>query len=69
MRRFEKNIELDARMVIASMQGGIDGLMNFAFLNRSHFPTTKDATDRAEWLKRQDDEYIKLVSEKAAELE
>ena len=30
---FEKNIELDARMVLASMKGGVDGLMSFAFNN------------------------------------
>jgi hypothetical protein len=68
-KNFKQNIELDARLVLAGMKGGIDAIMNTAFLMRDQLPTTKDATDRCEWLKRQPEEYINKVCDRVAELE
>jgi hypothetical protein len=66
---FEKNVELDARLVLAAMGDGINGVINFAFRNRHHFPTPNDATDRCDWLKKQSHKYIAEVSERAAAIE
>lgn len=66
---FKENIELDARMVFAAMRGGIDGVMSWALMHRDIFTTTRTVTDRCDWLKRQSEEYITKVSERAAELE
>lgn len=65
----EKNIELDAQMVLASMKGGIDGLMQLGFRLKHIFTTTNMVTDRAAWLKEQSPKYIKQVSDRAAEIE
>lgn len=66
---FQQDIELDAALVLASMRGGIDGYMNACFLRRDVFPDTDTAMARAEWLKRQNEEYLISVSKKAAQLE
>jgi hypothetical protein len=66
---FEKNIELDARMVLSAMKSGMDGIMNFAFRNRDIFDTPDKAVQRAYWLKEQDEDYIIQVSDRTAELE
>lgn len=69
MRTFEKNIELDAQMVLAGMKYGMEGVMQLGFRLKDIFTTTKMVTDRAKWLKQQDKEYIKQVSNRAAKLE
>lgn len=65
----EQDIYLDAQMVLSCMRKGIDGLLEFAFARRHLFPTPDHAMARAEWLKKQDSDYIQKVSERAAELE
>jgi hypothetical protein len=64
-----ENVELDARIVLACMRGGMDGLVNWAFMNRNIFKTPNDAIERANWLKTQPADYINSVSKRAAELE
>lgn len=64
-----ENVELDARIVLAGMKGGMMGIMDFGFQNRSIFPTTEMLTDRCYWLKEQSEEYINKVSKRAAQLE
>ncbi len=66
---FKEDIELDARLVLEGMKGGIDAIMNYGLRRRDIFTTTKMVTDRCEWLKKQSEEYITKVSNKAAELE
>lgn len=66
---FKQDVELDAKIVLAGMKGGMDGIMSWGLLNRHIFETTQMLTDRCEWLKKQDTQYITKVSEKATELE
>lgn len=66
---FAENVELDAQLVLAGMMGGMDGIMNFGYIYREIFITTNTVVDRCEWLKKQSDEYITKVSQRAAELE
>ena len=66
---FKENIELDARMVLAAMGGGMQGVMSWALMHRDIFITTRMVMDRCDWLKKQSEGYITKVSEKAAELE
>lgn len=67
--RFDKNVELDARMVLAAMKGGIDGYMNAAFLRTNNFSNTNAAMERAKWLKKQNPKYLKEVTNRVIELE
>lgn len=69
MKKFKKNIELDTRMVLAGIKGGIDGVMQFGLINRHEFKTTKDVIDRTDWLKKQSDDYINQIVNKISELE
>ena len=69
MKRFKKNLSLDAQMVFTAAHHGMSGLIQFGYMNRHIFNTTDDVTDRAEWLKKQDDAYLKEVSDKVVELE
>jgi hypothetical protein len=69
MKKFKQNIELDARLVLAGMRGGMDGIMQVAFTMIDIFPTTEIVTDRCIWLKRQSDKYIKNVCKRVVELE
>lgn len=65
----ESEIEIDAKIVLCAMRGGMDAVMNWGFRNTHLFPTTKELTDRVWGLKKQPEMYITAVSEKAAELE
>ena len=65
---FIENVELDARLVLASMKGGMDAIINYAFACKS-FSTPNDAVKRCIWLKKQKPLYLKAVSDKVVELE
>lgn len=69
MNDLKENIELDARLVLAGMIAGMEGVMIFASTKTHIFKTTEAVTERCEWLKKQREEYIVKVSERAAELE
>lgn len=66
---FQQNVELDARLVLASMGEGIDGVLKFAYRNRDIFTRPDDAVHRCLWLKTQPEQYICEVSDKVVELE
>jgi hypothetical protein len=65
----ESEIEVDAKIVLCAMRGGMAAIMEWGFRNRHIFPTTKKLTDRVFALKKQPEIYIQAVSEKAADLE
>jgi hypothetical protein len=67
--KFERNADLDARMILASMRGGHESFMSYAFARRDVFAKPGDAVARADWLKRQPQSYIKEVCDLAAKLE
>ena len=60
---FERNVELDAVMVRASMLG------LFELFAIQYFETASEAWARAEWLKKQPEEYIMQVSDLVEEQE
>lgn len=64
-----EEIEIDAKIVLCAMRGGMDAIMEWGFRNKDLFKTTKDLTDRVNSLKSHTPMYIQAVSEKAAELE
>lgn len=66
---FEQNIDLDAVLVKAAMTGGIHAYMNACFLRRDVFPDTNTAMARAEWFKKQPEEYLAQVTAKIIEIE
>ena len=66
---FTKNVELDASMVVAAMNDGVDGIVNYAFSRRDVFNSPDEAIKRCEWLKKQSKEYIVKVSEVADQLQ
>ena len=68
-RTHTPDVELDARLVLASMRGGIDRFLATAMARRDIFDGPDAALDRAAWLKRQSKAYIKKVSDRAAEIE
>lgn len=68
-KQYEKNVELDAQMVQTAMYGGIDAIVALAFKLRHIFSSPDDALHRAEWLKKQNEEYIRQVSDRVVELE
>lgn len=63
------NIEMDAKMVLAGMKEGMDGIINWGFAHRSTFTTTGMVTDRCKWLKKQSENYIKKVCDRVVQLE
>lgn len=67
MSKFTQNVELDAMCVLGAMRGGMHGMFEQAM--RFGIESPDKALERAEWLKKQSPEYIKQVSDKAAELE
>ena len=67
--KFNENIELDAYGVLASMKGGINGYMQYAFQRKQYFTTTKKAMDRAKWLKKQPKSYLDKVTKRIIEIE
>lgn len=69
MSKFKKDVTLDARMVLAGMRGGPDGILAFAMSNRAIFTTPDLAFERCDWLKSQSDKYISQVAEITAEME
>lgn len=64
-----EEIEVDAKIVLCAMRGGMEAIMNWGFRHRDLFPDTKQLTDRVFALKKQPPMYIQAVSERAAELE
>lgn len=64
-----EEIEVDAKIVLCAMRGGIDAVMEWGLRNRDLFPTTKKLMDRVNGLKKHPEMYIQSVSERAAELE
>lgn len=62
---YEQNVELDARCVIAAMQGGVTAMLAVAL--RSGCPSPAEAMGRAEWLKTQPQDYIDMVCAKVDE--
>lgn len=64
-----EEIEVDAKIVLCAMRGGMDAIMEWGFRNKHLFPTTSKLTERVFGLKKQPDLYIQAVSEKTAELE
>lgn len=66
--KFKENVELDAKMVFMGMRSGIDAVMGFGMAHKDEFPTPDHVMARGAWLKKQSEEYIKKVSEKASEL-
>ena len=68
-RKFERDAELDARMVLAGIRGGKNGFMAYAFARRAVFAKPDDAMARADWFKRQSQAYIREVCDLAAKLE
>ena len=62
-------IEVDAKIVLVAMRGGMDAIMEWGCRNTDIFPTTDLLTKRVFSLKKQPEMYIQAVSEKAAELE
>lgn len=69
MNNFTKDVDLDAAIVVAAMNDGVDGVMNYAFSRRDVFNSTDEAIKRCEWLKEQSKEYIVKVSEVAYQLQ
>jgi len=69
VNKFEENIHLDAELVLAGINGGIEGIMNYAFARQDIFPDTDTVMARCKWLKKQSKEYISSVSLRVAELE
>ena len=65
--RYEQDVELDARLVVAAMRGGMIGFMGEAL--RLGMPDTATATGRGDWLKRQPKAYVKAVTDRAVEIE
>lgn len=63
MIRFKKDIELDAKMVLAGMRG------QFVPCAISLGMTASQAFDRAEWLKKQSRQYIHAVTLQVKKLE
>ena len=61
--RNKQDVEFDANMVLASMCGMI---FQFAYTKGM---TTKDVDNRANWLRKQPEEYINKVSVRVIELE
>jgi hypothetical protein len=61
--KYNKNIELDAKMVHAASIGLFDC---FAYQS---FKTPDEAYGRAMWLKKQSESYIKEVSDRVVEIE
>ena len=66
---FTKDVDLDAAMVVAAMNDGVDGVVNYAFSRRDVFNSPDEAIKRCEWLKEQSKEYIVKVSEVADQLQ
>lgn len=68
--KFTEDVELDARMVLAAMRGGFDGLMLWAMRNhRDQFSGPDDVVRRAEWTKAQPASYMDRVVARVVELE
>ena len=61
---YKKDLELDARLVHAAMRG-----LFARFVVGMGTMTTSEAFGRAEWLKRQSDAYVQLVTDRVIELE
>ncbi len=67
--KFERDLKLDANMVLAGMQGGKEGFMAYAFARRDVFANPGEAIARAEWFKRQPESYVKEVCDRAVQIE
>lgn len=63
---YQENVELDARLVSAAMQGGVTAMLAVAL--RSGCPNPDDAMKRAEWLKTQPKNYLDRVCKKVDEI-
>lgn len=67
MRRFRHNVELDAALVLAGLQGGFEKVM---FTGMALGFTSPDhVIARADWLKRQSEAYVDEVARRVVELE
>lgn len=63
MTTFKKNVKLDAKLVHASMHGlFVPCAIQLGF-------TAQEASGRAEWLKRQDEEYVTKVANEVVIME
>jgi hypothetical protein len=65
----KEEIEVDAKLVLCGMRGGMSAIMEWGLRNTSLFPTTDKLTKRVFALKKQPDMYIQAVSERVDELE
>lgn len=63
---YQQNVELDARCVMAAMQGGVSAMLAVAL--RSGCPSPDDAIGRADWLKSQPQDYIDMVCKRVDEI-
>lgn len=63
-----EEMEVDAKLVVLAMRGGMDTIMNWGLRNTDLFHTTQQLTDRVFSLKKMPKEYISAVSEMASEL-
>lgn len=63
---YQQNIELDARCVIAAMQGGVMAMLAVAL--RNECPSPEEAVGRVEWLKKQSQDYVMMVCSKVDEM-
>lgn len=63
MKRYRKNVKLDAQMVDAAMKGMFVPFCIAAGMNAN------DAFARAEWLKNQNEAYIKQVADAVLEMQ
>jgi len=68
-KEYTPDVQLDALMVLAGMDGGPHGIFGFAFQMRHIFSGPDDALARADWLRRQPKEYLDLVSARAVEID
>ncbi len=66
---FEQDVDRDARLVLAGLQGGFQAVCAVAMMN----PLFSDGPDavlaHADWLKKQDPSYVTSVAVRASQIE
>lgn len=61
----DRDVQIDATLVMAGMTSGLDGVLAAGL--RLGFATPDDVLERTEWLKEQPDAYVFRVAELAGE--
>ena len=68
-KTFEQDVDRDARLVLAGLQGGFHAVCAVAMMNPLFSDGPDDVLAHADWLKKQEPAYVTSVAVRASQIE